>query len=207
MPPHSAGLALATEDSFQEHMETEHGGMYPIHEIVAIARGAYRPAPTSLLFEGCPMRCSEKDIEFGEGAGLLLSHIANHLLLLALEALPERSIRSGSEFSGDEDDDDGKDLGGEQQWPTTSIKTIPIEDKLAALPPVDWSSIPDRDRRPPGEDRLSEYGYFARIRQQHLVPDAIDQLEDPIMETFIKRHRKVDDISMLRSQILQARRR
>ncbi|KAK1749398.1 hypothetical protein QBC47DRAFT_151925 [Echria macrotheca] len=208
MPPHATGMKLDTKDAFERHMEIDHAGMYLVSELETLAKGAYLPAPTHQLFPECPMRCLTNDIpqlDELQDSKSLIPHIANHLLLLAVEALPERSVRSSEEFSSEQDEDEGNELDIKKGTSPRKIRTT-IRDALESLPTVgslsydDWSASSDGGR-------LSEWGHFACVRQQHSVVDVVDQLQDPAMKSFFMEQHRLSDVSLLRTQILRARRR
>jgi len=119
MTPHKDGdlnnnslgpiVVLNTENDFKGHLETEHVGMYPKSRIHAMAKSAWRPQQAKvedMFRDECPMRCPAS-METSPDKAIVLGvpHVANHLLSLALKALPERSVRSSkSQFMGDDDD-------------------------------------------------------------------------------------------------------
>ncbi|KAK0612122.1 hypothetical protein B0T14DRAFT_608066 [Immersiella caudata] len=136
MTPHkddntNAGLmvALSTEDDFKTHLRTEHAGMYPESRIDSMTKSAWRPhqAKVEDMFrDECPMRCPAS-LETAPDKAIILGvpHVANHLLSLALEALPERSVRSSeSQFMDDDDTPAAK---------RDSISEL-LEGKLGGLP-------------------------------------------------------------------------
>jgi len=74
-----------------------------------MAKSAWRPQQAKvedMFRDECPMRCPAS-METSPDKAIVLGvpHVANHLLSLALKALPERSVRSSkSQFMGDDDD-------------------------------------------------------------------------------------------------------
>ena len=116
MCPRGSVAVLESEADFTEHLEQSHAGMYPASHMEIIARGAHRPAPAGgYLFDDdeCPMRCGVSKTSPGEvgNAAAFNQHIAQHLLSLALESLPERSVRSSqNSFSNDDQDTESVEL-------------------------------------------------------------------------------------------------
>ncbi|KAL8370607.1 hypothetical protein RB595_000805 [Gaeumannomyces hyphopodioides] len=217
MVPHTKPVILHTEDDFRRHLEGEHDGMYPKSRINTMVKGSYRPATQANLFNECPMKCpatgSQASYDSITERGPLVSHVANHLLSLALRSLPERSVRSSRVVSDDEDSEEGVNLSLPRAQGT-------VQDFLESLPPLDpadFSPVAE-DARDRLDDRggfklawlHEDYGYVPEV-EAHLEGrrrplDAISQLRDPTMEAFFRLQKGVGNVSLLLQQ-MEARRR
>ncbi|KAK4161715.1 hypothetical protein QBC43DRAFT_323136 [Cladorrhinum sp. PSN259] len=225
MMPHNSSpgavVVLNTEDEFKKHLESEHAGMYPKSRIEAMANRAYRPHQTKvedMFRDECPMRCPASLDESPKTAIVLgVPHVANHLLSLALQALPERSVRSSEdEFiddeDGDDDDDSGNDDAGKSSSPAKKrVVRETIRDGLETLPDPSFEdpseSLTTRAERDTelqlSSDRLNFYGYLPSVQKQHREQTEICQAGDPTMEPFIKEQMGVNDVSALRLELVQ----
>lgn len=237
-------VVLNTENDFRNHLETEHVGMYPKSRIDAIVKNAWRPQQAKvedMFRDECPMRCPASMETSPEKAIVLgVPHVANHLLSLALEALPERSVRSSkSQFVDDDDDDDDKRVArdkirdGLEELPDPEFED-PFEgsllpwdpergvegsEELPPPPPSDGAPsgpleiTPKTDGRVNdrvpllGGARLRYYGFLPLIERQHRELDDISQIKDPTMETFLRKQKGADDLSLFLLQALKSRAR
>ena len=114
--PHTSNILLDSEDDFRDHLIRDHDGMFPKSRIGAMIKAAYRPSG-EILYETCPMNCGfQKTSESDKSS--LAGHIATHLLCLALESLPERSVRSSYLGSSGKSDIDEMSSAGNSEPPT-----------------------------------------------------------------------------------------
>ncbi|KLU86583.1 hypothetical protein MAPG_05595 [Magnaporthiopsis poae ATCC 64411] len=185
MMPHTTAVMLDTEGAFRKHLEDEHAGMYPKSRIDTLAKGSYRPAVHANLFDECPMKCpaSQASLESATERSALVPHIANHLLLLALESLPERSVRSSQVVSSDDD-------GDSEERMNSSLRRIrgTVQDGLESLPLFDSTDVGPvaEDTRDEGlpEAYYEDYSHIPMVEHQRRPLDTISQLKDPVMEKF-----------------------
>jgi len=229
--PHTTAVVLGTEEAFRQHLEDEHDGMYPKSRVNTIIKGSYRPVTQASLFEDCPMRCPAS-LESSTEPGPLVPHIANHLLSLALESLPERSVRSSLGLS----DDSLKDSEEKTELYVPRLRGT-IQDGLKSLPPLDFDIVSlqhfsmkdflsrdgnfDTDEsavdipelvRDSGDDEVLilmhevDYSHIPTFARQRRQLDAITQLKDPMMEPFIRLQKGVKNVSLLLRQIENRRR-
>jgi len=231
MRPHTTVVILGTEDAFRQHLEDEHDGMYPKSRVDTIVKGSYRPAAQASLFDDCPMRCPAS-LEPSTERGPLVPHIANHLLSLALESLPERSVRS----SLGSNDDSLKNSEEKTELYVPRLRGT-IQDGLKSLPPLDFNIVSlqhfsmkdflSRDGNfdteesavdipelvcDSGDDEVLvlmhevDYSHIPAFARQRRPLDAITQLKDPMMELFIRLQKGVKDVSLLLRQMEYRRR-
>ena len=231
MMPHSSSpgavVVLSTEDEFKKHLESEHAGMYPKSRIDTMAKGAYRPHQTKvedMFRDECPMICPASLDQSPETAIVLgVPHMANHLLSLALQALPERSVQSSeSEFIDDEDSDDDDDGGNDDAGKSSSpakkravrgtiregLETLPDPSFEDPSEPLITRAERDTTLQLSG-DRLNFYGYLPLVQRQHRELNEISQAQDPKMGPFIQQQMGVNDVLALQRELVQreARRR
>lgn len=216
MMPHNSSpgavVVLSTEEEFKGHLESEHAGMYPKSRIDTMAKGAYRPHQTKvedIFRDECPMRCPASLDESPKTAIVLgVPHVANHLLSLALQALPERSVRSSqSEFNSHDDDDGGNEDAGARKRAVRGT----IRDGLETLPDPSFKDPPERPTTGAERDtelqlsgdRLNFYGYLPSVQRQHRELDEISQVQDPTMEPFIEQQMGINDVSALGRELIQ----
>ncbi|KAG8422124.1 hypothetical protein J3459_010709 [Metarhizium acridum] len=101
MKPHSEAKSFSDEDQVQDHLKQKHEGMYPRWLTRTVINSMYRPAD-GYFFDECPMKCQDQPPS--SEPDRLAHHIATHLLSLAMEALPERSVASSQSHFLDDDD-------------------------------------------------------------------------------------------------------
>ena len=102
MKPHQNAELFDNKGALRDHLAREHQGKYPKSQVDILMKAMYRPNDGNLFGE-CPMYCEDQPLP--SESDDLVQHVANHLLSLAIEALPERSIASSqSKFSEDDDD-------------------------------------------------------------------------------------------------------
>ncbi|RFN44923.1 tetratricopeptide repeat domain-containing protein [Fusarium flagelliforme] len=102
LKPHQEAEVFEDEATVREHLQTQHEGMVPKSRVETLIRSMHRPGSGN-LFKECPLNCL--DHPSTPESNHLTKHIANHLLSLAMEALPERSVAS-SQTSFLESDED-----------------------------------------------------------------------------------------------------
>jgi len=214
-----AGVVLNTEDDFKQHLQTEHEGMYPKSKIDTMAKAAFRPHQTrvaDMFRDECPMRCPASMETSPEKAIVLgASHVANHLLLLALEALPERSVRSSESelMDDDDDDDDGSDNKNPPKAEKKNVRGT-IRDELEELPHLDYgddsSSLWTNEEGIEGSEEIPPPPPAHGAPQQLIKSEGTQQLAPGARLRYygylpvIKRqHRKLDDVSQLKDPTME----
>lgn len=149
MKPHQQAKSFSDKGALRDHLERQHEGMYPKSRVNILVKSMYRPSDGN-LFEECPMNCQSQPLT--SESDRLAHHVATHLLSLAIEALPERSVASSQSKFPEYDDDQEEEV-------TDAHTRETAEKEMDSLPALDFESrieidgIPNQEERPKPEER------------------------------------------------------
>ncbi|RBA18521.1 hypothetical protein FPRO05_10814 [Fusarium proliferatum] len=133
LEPHKQAESFTEQSTVRQHLEVHHKGMFPKSRIETLLKSMHRLDETN-LFEECPLNCLDQPS--AAESDRLTQHVANHLLSLAMDSLPERSVASSQSSFLMKDKDQSESSSITQTNAT-------VQEGLNELPRLDFESHED----------------------------------------------------------------
>ncbi|OCL09885.1 hypothetical protein AOQ84DRAFT_10949 [Glonium stellatum] len=179
---HREALAFDNDDVFRSHLANEHEGAFPESRLHVLVKASYRPNKGP-LFNGYPLGCAPETISPSTKVGIkqidpLARHFANHLLSLAIEALPLRDDLKGSDTGEFEESSDSDAPESQRKKPLSrsDLSEVSVSGSWGSFgDTIEWEDAAELD-----EQRLEKRavglalsreaeGAFQNLQVYHLI--------------------------------------